>query len=410
MIALERPEFASYLYYMIERLRACHKVLKRTGSLYLHCDYRAAPYLRMALDEQSLFGAENFRSEITWQRTNIHNDAKNWCAVTDTILYYVKDSTSDYTWNPQRGEHTEEYLSSKYRFDDNDGRGLYRLDNMTSPSPRPHMMYEWRGHASPPKGWRYEQATMKRLDSDGRIWYPDSLTKRPQLKRYYRDIERPLNTNIWTDINPINSQAKERVGYPTQKPKELLKRIILASSKEGQVVLDPFCGCGTAIFAAQEAKRDWIGIDINKTAYEMTRGRHTQLPLGMQSSLAEAGYIPRDLDELEQMNGQAFEAWVNEFYRAEKPFPDAGVDGITPDGIPIQTKTYEIRYDVIGQLLTDARHHRAVPQPLRKIRLVSRTGFDDSARSRAFEIETAEEIEVELVTPKDMLSLLGSTH
>lgn len=174
------------------------------------------------------------------------------------LLYYVKDSRAPFTWNPIHFKHSEKHISSKYRADES-GR-LYTLSDMTSPHPRPNMMYEWKGHHTPPTGWRYSQDTMQRLDESGRIWYPADKDKRPRLKRFLDEMSGTLVTNIWTDISPINSQAQERLGYPTQKLEALLDRIINASSSEGDTVLDPFCGCGTTIVSAQRLDRCWIGI------------------------------------------------------------------------------------------------------------------------------------------------------
>jgi site-specific DNA-methyltransferase (adenine-specific) len=263
-------QMMAYLVEMAVRLVELHRVLKPTGSLYLHCDPTASHYLRVLLD--TVFNPINFRSEVTWQRTNVHSDSKEWSAVSDRLLYYVKDARERYTWNPPHLEHSDEYLRSKYRYRDPDGR-VYRLDNMTSPNPRPNMMYEWKGHASPVLGWRYERATMERLDAEGRIWYPDSTGKRPQLKRYLDEMAGTLATNVWTDIAPINSQARERLGYPTQKPVALLERILAASSKPGDIVLDPFCGCGTALVAAQKLDRQWIGIDVTYLSIAVMRAR-----------------------------------------------------------------------------------------------------------------------------------------
>jgi hypothetical protein len=194
-----------------------------------------------------------------------------WSDNTDTIFFYTKND--GFTWHPQHEEYGEEYLSTKYCHDYKDGRGSYRLDNMTSPNPRPNMMYEWKGHANPEKGWRYSKETMAQLDSEGRIWYPDSKDKRPQLKRYLAEMSGPVMGNLWADINPINSQARERLGYPTQKPVALLERIIQASSIPGDVVLDPFCGCGTTIDAAEKLGRDWIGIDVTQLAISLIKNR-----------------------------------------------------------------------------------------------------------------------------------------
>ena len=260
----------AYLAMMAPRLVELRRVLKPTGSIYLHCDPTASHYLKLLMD--AVFGPENFRSDITWKRTNVHSDSKDWSAVADSVLYYVKNLHSGFTWNRQYVPHSADYLQSKYRHHEPDGR-VYRLDNMTSPNPRPNMLYEWRGHASPPMGWRYERATMEKLDGEGRIWYPDSKSKRPQLKRYLDEMPGTLLTNVWADIAPINSRASERLGYPTQKPEALLERIISASSNEGDVVLDPFCGCGTATVAAQKLGRRWIGIDITHLAITLIKTR-----------------------------------------------------------------------------------------------------------------------------------------
>jgi site-specific DNA-methyltransferase (adenine-specific) len=244
-------------------------VLKPTGSIYLHCDPTASHYLKILMD--AVFGPVSFRNEIIWKRTTTHSDAKRWSPITDTILFYSRSDS--FTWHPQHAAHDPEYVRKKYRYDDHDGRGAYRLDNMASPNPRPNMMYEWKGFASPPKGWRYSKETMARLDAEGRIWYPDSTAKRPQVKRYLNEMPGTLLGNAWTDISPINSQAQERLGYPTQKPEALLERIVLASSNEDDLVLDPFCGCGTAIVVAQRLNRRWIGIDITHLAITLLKHR-----------------------------------------------------------------------------------------------------------------------------------------
>jgi len=248
----------AYLVMMTARLAELHRVLKPTGSLYLHCDPTASHYLKIALD--AIFGPEHFRGEVTWVRTTTHNDAKRWSPNADILLYYGKSQLV--TWNPVYLPHSVEYLDSKYRHDDNDGRGPYRLDNMTSPNPRPNLTYEWLGHQPPANGWRYSTERMAELHDDGRIWYPDTKAKRPQLKRYLNEQPGVVVGNVWTDISPINSRAAERLGYPTQKPLALLERILTASSNPGDVVLDPFCGCGTTVDAAQKLGRRWVGIGL----------------------------------------------------------------------------------------------------------------------------------------------------
>ncbi len=262
-------QMLAYLVMMAARLVELHRVLKPTGSLYLHCDPTASHYLKIILD--AIFGVENFRNEIVWKRTTTHSDAQRWSPVNDIILFYTKSAV--FTWNPQYGPYNSEYIAEKYRYNDNDERGPYTLDNMTSPNPRPNMMYEWKGHPSPPNGWRYSKETMQKLDAEGRVWYPDLKDKRPRLKRYLNEMPGRVLDNVWIDINPINSQAAERLGYPTQKPLALLERIIRASSNEGDWVLDPFCGCGTAVVAAQQLERRWIGIDITHLSIALQKIR-----------------------------------------------------------------------------------------------------------------------------------------
>jgi DNA modification methylase len=322
-------DMLSYLVMMTARLVELRRVLKPTGSLYLHCDPTASHYLKVILD--AIFSPLSFRGEITWLRTTTHNDAKRWSPNSDIILYYGK--TDAVTWNPVHLPHSEQYLASKYRYVDPDGR-RYRLDNMTSPNPRPNLTYEWNGHAPPPNGWRYSRDKMAELDSEGRIWYPDSKDKRPQLKRYLDEQAGVVAGNVWTDIPPINSQAAERLGYPTQKPLALMERIIAASSNPGDVVLDPFCGCGTTVDAAQRLGRRWIGIDVSYLAIDLIE---TRLIGTYTSAITETFQIigaPADVEGARAMFAQSpfeFERWAVTRVDGtpnEKQVGDRGVDGI----------------------------------------------------------------------------------
>lgn len=268
---------AAYLCYMAVRLLEIHRVIKPKGCLYLHCDDTARAYLRQLLEVT--FGPENYRNEINWKRTSAHSDSKKWGSVIDTILYFAK--SEKHRWNPQHGEYDSTYVNAKYRYDDNDGRGRYRLDNMTSPNPRPNMMYEWKGYASPPKGWRYSQETMTKLDDEGRIWYPNSKERRPQLKRYLSEMPGRIMDNFWGDIPPLNSQARERTGYPTQKPVALAERIIAASTIPGDVVLDCFAGCAYAGVAAERLGRRWVACDINPRAWTVLKRQFNKPSLAL---------------------------------------------------------------------------------------------------------------------------------
>ncbi len=332
---LRENDMMAYLTCMAIRLLELHRVLKPAGSLYLHCDPTACHYLKIVLD--AVFGKLSYRNEIVWKRTTTHSDSKTWSWVADTIFFYTKGTK--FTWSTPREAHSANYIATKYRHDDGDGRGLYRLDNMTSPNPRPNMMYEWKGFPWPEKGWRYERATMKKLDSEGRVWYPQDksgkhdFSKRPQLKRYLSEMEGGVMGTVWTDINPINSQATERLGYPTQKPLALLERIILASSKEGDVVLDPFCGCGTALDAAQKLKRQWIGIDITHLAIGLIERRlKDRYPDLREKGTFAIDGRPEDLGaarRLAELDKYQFQYWALSLVGAQ-PFNGGrkGADGV----------------------------------------------------------------------------------
>lgn len=333
-------DMMAYLAMMAVRLIELHRVLRPTGSLYLHCDPTASHYLKILLD--AVFGAASYQNEINWKRTTTHSDSKTWSRVSDIILFYTKGKS--FIWNTPREAHSDAYIASKYRGNDEDGRGAYMLDNMTSPNPRPNMMYEWKGHESPPKGWRYSLETMTKLDLDRRIWYPafadgnPDTSKRPRLKRYLAEQEGGVMGTVWTDISPLNSQAQERLGYPTQKPVALLERILNASSNPGDVVLDPFCGCGTTVHAAQKLGRSWIGIDVTHLAVGLIEKRLRDAYPGV--AFITHG-VPQDLEGARDMANRGrgdknyyfeFEKWALSLIAAQpgnlsKKGADKGIDG-----------------------------------------------------------------------------------
>lgn len=342
----------NYIDWMKPRLVELHRVLKPTGSLYLHCDPNASHYLKMALD--TVFGFTSFRGEITWQRTATHNDAKRWSPIADQILYYGKSSTV--TWNSLYAEHSDAYIADKYRHDDGDGR-RYMLDNMRSPQPRPNLTYDWKGHEPHPNGWAYSRETMKRLDAEGRIWYPNSKAKRPRLKRYLDEMKGRVVGNVWTDIAPINSQARERLGYPTQKPEALMKRLIEASSNPGDVILDPFCGCGTTIAVADRLKRKWIGIDISPTAMEIMRRR-----LWNQARIVPTIVdMPDSEESLRRLKPFEFQNWVVNALNgthSPKKSGDMGIDGFwffTKDPIQVKQSQHPVGRNVVDNFETAMR-------------------------------------------------------
>jgi site-specific DNA-methyltransferase (adenine-specific) len=331
---LHESDLMAYLAMMAVRLIEMHRVLKTTGSLYLHCDPTACHYLKLLLD--GIFGATGFKNEVVWKRTSTHSDSRTWSRVADNILFYTK--SDQFTWNTPREDYSEHYLKTKYRYVDGDGR-RYMLDNMTSPNPRPNMMYSWRGFPFPAKGWRYSEETMARLDREERIWYPCNsdgsfdTSRRPRLKKYWDEMTGGVMGTVWIDIPPVNSQAQERIGYPTQKPLPLLTRIIRASSSPGQLLLDPFCGCGTSIEAAETLERSWIGIDITHHAIEVIEGRLLKQCKDAQYSVTGR---PKDYGaacDLAVRDKYEFQWWANwlvgvQSYREHKKGPDKGIDGI----------------------------------------------------------------------------------
>lgn len=260
---------AAYLVMMGVRLLELKRVLRPSGSLYLHCDASASSYLKIVLD--IIFGADNFRNEIAWKRTSSHNDSRKWPHIHDTILFYAGKG---FTWNPVYLGHDPNYISKFYRFEDE--RGRYRLHEIirtASMGPRPNLSYEYKGY-KPEWGWRQERAKVEFLDSEKRITW--SSSGRPYLKRYLHEQKGTPCASLWTDIPPLSHAAAERLGYPTQKPISLLERIIEASSNPGDVVLDPFAGCGTTIHAAQKLGRPWIGIDVSPLAIKLVEKRFHQ--------------------------------------------------------------------------------------------------------------------------------------
>jgi site-specific DNA-methyltransferase (adenine-specific) len=326
--ALGENDMMAYLAMMAVRLIELHRVLKATGSLYLHCDPTASHYLKVILD--SVFGVVNFRNDIVWKRTTSHNDAKHqYPAISDTILFYVKSPAGKFY--RQYGEYSEAYLSSKYRHRDANGR-LYRLSDLRSPHPRPNLMYVYEGHKPHPNGWAVSLEKMKELHNKGLLDFPRKVGGRIQLRRYLDERAGMPVTNVWDDIGPINAMAQERLGYPTQKPLSLLSRIINASSLSGETVLDPFCGCGTTVHAAQKLGRRWIGIDVTHLAIALIERRLTEAfpdisyaVFGVPTDAAGA----RDLAERDK---HEFQKWITakigaQPYKSGKKGMDRGIDG-----------------------------------------------------------------------------------
>jgi len=325
-------DMMAYLVMMAQRLVELHRVLKPTGSFYLHCDPTASHYLKILLD--TVFGKEKFRNEIIWRRTGAHSSANKYGPVHDVILYYVKSDLA--TWNQPRAEYERSYLDKYYRHDDGDGR-RYFPDNLFAAGPRNGSSGKpWRGIDPTSKGmhWKFTLEGLEELDRTGKIYWPPKGGI-PRYKRYLEDLKGLAVTDTWADIDPINSQGKERLGYPTQKPLALLERIIAASSNPGDVVLDPFCGCGTAVVAAQKLGRQWIGIDITHLAISLMKNRIIDM-FGETARFVIRG-VPEDMGSarmLAEQDRYEFQYWANSLVHAqpvegkEKKGADRGIDGI----------------------------------------------------------------------------------
>ncbi len=328
----------AYLVMMAARLVELHRVLKPTGSLYLHCDPTSSHYLKIVLD--AIFGPQNYRNEIVWKRKagrgETNRAAVRFGVSHDVLLFYARSGEA--SLRRQYRASNPEYIRTKFTHVEPDGR-RYRLDNLTSPSYRPNLVYEYKGYPPPPKGWAVSRERMEQMDAEGRLYLPADKSRRIQRKRYLDELEGETVDTLWDDIPPINSRAAERLGYPTQKPLALLERVIEASSDPGDVVLDSFCGCGTAIAAAQKLDRQWIGIDITHLSIALMKYR-------LEAMFPGIGYEvigePQDIGAAHQLahdDRYQFQWWALSLIRAKplgakgggktgKKGSDKGIDGV----------------------------------------------------------------------------------
>ena len=329
---LGENDMMAYLTMMANRLLELHRVLKPTGSLCLHCDPTASHYLKIVLD--GVFGKVNFRTELSWKRQSAHNDAKQgrkqYGNVRDIIFFYTK--TDDWKWNWLYTAYDEKYVDDFYRHVEENTERRYRLSDITAPggaSPEkrnPH--YEFLGVT---RYWRYSRETMDKLYAEGRI-VQTGPGRVPAYKRYLDEMPGVGLQNDWSDIKPAS--GNEALGYPTQKPLSLLERIIEASTNKGDVVLDPFCGCGTAVHAAQKLKRQWIGIDITHLAISLIEKRLKDA-FGARCKYKTEG-TPGDLDaarDLALRDKYQFQWWAVSLveaqpYQGKKKGADGGIDGL----------------------------------------------------------------------------------
>lgn len=345
-----QPRLLAYLVYMSYRLLEMRRILKPTGSVYLHCDPTASHYIKVIMD--GIFGHQNFRNEIIWQRTSAHSSAKRFGPNFDTILLYTKSDA--YTWNNVKVPHDPAYIERFYRNEDE--RGKYTLSDLTAAGTRNGSSgMAWKGIDPTPIGRHWAvpteaiaellgetdsdgvklstQEKLDLLDKAGRIAWPPGGTM-PRYKRYWDEVKegQPIQA-IWTDIPPIGAQASERLGYPTQKPIKLLSRIIEASSNENGVVFDPFCGCGTSIYAAHLLGRKWIGCDIAILSIQLVRDvlvKRYGLNEGQHYDISGIPMSVEGAIDLFSRDPRQFQHWAVELaggFASTKHSGDLGIDG-----------------------------------------------------------------------------------
>ena len=391
---LGQNDMMAYLVMMASRLVELYRVLKPTGSLYLHCDPTASHYLKLILDR--LFGPKFFRNEIIWKRTSGHSDARRFGRIHDVIFYYTKGR--QFCWNQTYQAYDHGYIEQYYRYQDPDGR-RWMSDNLSAAGlVGGGYEYEWKGIK---RVWRCPQSTMARLEQEGRIFY--TKNNMPRLKRYLDETEGMPAQDVWTDIQPVRSWHKERLDYPTQKPEALLDRIIRTSSKEGDLVLDPFCGCGTATVVAERLQRRWIGIDITHLAITLIKKRLHDT-FGDRLSPYQIIGAPQDWSSaaaLAEPNRHQFEWWALSLVEArpaqdKRQGPDKGVDGFIyffddnsgkVKKIVVQVKSGQVSVAQVRDLLGVVEREKAVIGAFLTLKEPSRQMLAEAAAAGFYEPE-----------------------
>ena len=353
---LGKGSLLAYLISMTLRIAEIHRVLKPTGSFYLHCDPTASHYLKLVLDAIFCSQGGDYLNELIWKRTSGHSDSSRYGRVHDVIFYYSK--SSKVKWNEEYQAYDQKYVDEYYKYTDPDGRRFMSGDIGAAGLSGGGYEYEWKGIR---RIWRVPTGTMQRLDNEGRIYYTKNGF--PRLKRYLDEMQGLPVQDTWTDVEALRSWHKERLGYPTQKPEGLLERIIKASSNEGDVVLDAYCGCGTTVAVSQRLDRQWIGIDITYQSISLILRRlESAFGQGVLENVVLNG-IPKDMQSAKALANKKddrtrkeFEKWAvltysnNRAIINQKKGADKGIDGIAyfrserdePEKIILQVKSGKV--------------------------------------------------------------------
>lgn len=340
----------SYLDMLAARLAFARELLAPTGSLYVHLDHNVSHYAKVLLDE--IMGRENYRNEIVWQRTSARSDSKTYNHIHDTIFLYTRTDT--WKWTKQHTEYDPQYIENFYRYQDPDGRRFTTSDLTAAGTRKGSSGMPWRGIDPTAKGRHWavpalakqilpnpnEKDTIKvleELDAQGRIYWPEKEGGMPRFKRYLDEMPGTALQSIWTDISPVAAHAQERTGYDTQKPEPLLERIITASSRENDLVMDFFCGSGTTCAVAEKLNRRWIGCDLGRFAIHTTRKRLLEIPDCKPFEILNLGQYERKYWQGVTFGGEkpatpdqaavaAYVQFILELYHAQ-PLPGTHIHG-----------------------------------------------------------------------------------
>lgn len=410
-----QPHLLAYLVYMVQRLIHMKSILRPNGSIYLHCDPTASHYIKVMMD--GIFGHTNFQNEIIWKRTSAHSSAKRYGPVHDVILFY--SSGSKFTWNPIFGDYDAQYVDAFYTHRDEDGRAWRRSDLTGAGIRFGETGLPWRGIDVTAKGrhWAYVPSTLETMDAAGKIHWPKKAGGMPMLKRFLDEQKGVPLQDVWTDVKPIHNISAERMGYPTQKPIALLDRIIQSSTNKGDVVFDPFCGCGTTIYSAVKNDRKWIGCDIAilsiKLIREILTGEDFRLVEGHDFDVDGIPVSVEQSEELFKRDPFQFEHWLVERIGGfpTKKTGDKGIDGRmyfeTREGLKsmvLSVKGGSIRptdvRDLRGVL---EREHDTAMAGFLSLKPPSKAMIEEAAAAGQYEYAGNRYDRLQLLTVKDIL-------
>lgn len=392
-----------YIEWMRERVVKMYDILKDSGSFYLHCDSSASHYLKIMLDD--IFNICNFRTEIIWKRSTAHSDTKQGRMqhgrIHDTIFFYTKSDL--WSWNPIYTPYDQAYIDRFYRHREEQTGRKYMLDNIAGPgeASKGNPKYEIMGVT---RYWRYSKEKMNELIKQDRIVQtkPGAV---PRYKRYLDEMPGVPIQDIWTDINPISSHSSERLGYPTQKPEALLERIIKASSNKNDKILDPFCGCGTAMSVAHKLNRRWIGIDISPTAITLIEKRLEKLGSIKGRDFESIG-LPTTVTDLKNLEPFEFQNWViNEMHskQSQRKTTDYGIDGYIEKSLYSEEAGIQVKQsEKVGRNVVD-NFETALQRKNYKRGYVVGFSFTRGAKEEAARVREERGLYIKLIKVEDLL-------